>query len=529
MKKLLLLLPLVIAFATAKAQTGYKNPILSGMYPDPSICRVGEDYYLINSSMGYYPGIPIWHSKDLVNWEQLGHVLTTDEQLPLFTGMNGISGGIMAPTIRYYKGTFYVISTNLSVMKNFIVTAKDPRGPWSNPMYINLQSFAIDPSLFFDDDGKVYLTVTPDFAKMEGIRMAEIDVSTGQLLSPLKSIWNGTGGWHPEGPHVFKKDGYYYLLMAEGGTENGHKVILGRSKNIDGPYESCPNNPILSHLGRAMQNSPIQGVGHPDIVQAHDGSWWMVVLGFRHKGNHHVTGRDTYLAPVEWTADGWPIINKTGTLAFDMKVKTLPLHPFTAPSPRDDFDGVKLGFQWNHINNPIPTNYTLTERPGYLRLIGNDSNTRGGKQITFVGRRQQDEKFVATAKLDFDPKNGNDEAGMTVFMDYQAHYNLSIKNIDGIRHIVLTYNLGSIRHLEKQIPLNEGAVTLKVESNGTHYSFSYSYDDKTFEKLGTMESKFLSTETNGGFTGVFVGLFSSGNGQKASSNADFDWFEYQSK
>ena len=479
--------------------------------------------------MGYFPGIPIFHSKDLVNWQQIGHVLTTDEQLPLFTGMNGISGGIMAPTIRFHDGTFYVISTNLSVMKNFIVTAKDPKGPWSNPVYITLPGFAIDPSLFFDDGGKVYLTVTPDFAKMEGIRMAEIDLNTGQLLSPLKSIWNGTGGWHPEGPHVFKKDGFYYLLMAEGGTEYGHKVIIGRSKNIDGPYESCPSNPILSHLGRAMQNSPIQGVGHPDIVQAHDGNWWMVVLGFRHKGNHHVTGRDTYLAPIEWTADGWPIVNKTGTIAYDMKVQTLPAHPFPAASPRDDFDGAVLDFQWNHINNPIRSNYSLNDRPGFLRLKGNDSNLGKGKQITFIGRRQKDEKFTTTSRIDFDPKNENEEAGMTVFMDYQAHYNLSIKHIEGKRQLVLTYTLGSMHHVEKEIALMDGAVTIKVEGTGTHYGFSYSYDDVTFEKVGIMESKFLSTETNGGFTGVYIGLFSTGNGQKSSTNADFDWFEYKAK
>lgn len=526
MKKIFLIASLLGAFFSVYAQIGYKNPILSGMYPDPSICRVGDDYYLINSSMGYFPGIPISHSKDLVNWQQIGHVLTTDEQLPLFSGMNGISGGIMAPTIRYNNGTFYVICTNLSVMKNFIVTAKDPKGPWSNPVWIDLPNFAIDPSLFFDDNGKVYLTVTPEFGKMEGIRLAQIDVTTGKLLTPLKSIWKGTGGWHPEGPHIFKKDGYYYLLMAEGGTEYGHKVIIGRSKNIEGSYESAPENPILSHLGRATQSSPIQGVGHPDLVQAHDGSWWMVVLAFRHKNNHHVTGRDTYLAPVEWNKDGWPVVNKNGTIDLDMKVVTLPLQPFPQQPKRDDFDTSQLKLVWNYINNPIKTNYSLTERAGFLRLKGNASTTSEGKQLTLVGRRQQHESFTASTKLDFTPNNQTDEAGLVIFMDYKAHYDLSIKNIDGKRTLILSYTLGSIQHVEKQIPIGNDPIMLKVEGSKTHYIFSYSQGNSEYKVLGKADSKYLSTETNGGFTGVYIGLFATGSGKNSVTNADFDWFEY---
>jgi alpha-N-arabinofuranosidase len=529
MKSVFLLIATLLASFVVKAQIGYKNPILSGMYPDPSICRVGDDYYLINSSMGYFPGIPISHSKDLVNWQQIGHVLTTDEQLPLFSGMNGISGGIMAPTIRYNKGTFYVICTNLSVMKNLIVTAKDPKGPWSNPVWIDLPNFAIDPSLFFDEDGKVYLTVTPEFGKLEGIRLAQIDVHTGKLITPLKSIWNGTGGWHPEGPHIFKKDGYYYLLMAEGGTEYGHKVIIGRSRSIEGPYDSAPGNPILSHLGRAMQSSPIQGVGHPDLVQAHDGSWWMVVLAFRHYNNHHVMGRDTYLAPVEWNYAGWPVVNGNGTLALDMKAKTLPLHPFSEPPTRDNFDNGKLEMFWNHINNPIKGNYSLSEREGYLRLKGNVSTTSEGKQVTFVGRRQQHESFTAATELDFAPSNQTDEAGLVLFMDYKAHYDLSIKNVNGKRTLILNYTLGSIQHLEKQIPIGNDPIVLKVEGSKNHYIFSYSQGNSEYIVLGKADNKYLSTETNGGFTGVYIGLFSTGNGKNSVTNADFDWFEYLHK
>lgn len=522
-----------------QAQTGYKNPILPGMYPDPSICKAGDDYYLINSSMGYFPGIPISHSKDLVNWEQIGYVLTTKEQLPLESsaGFGGISGGIMAPTIRFHNGTFYVISTNLTKFKNFIVTAKDPKGPWSAPIWIDIPGMAIDPSLFFDDDGKVYLTVTPDFSKLEGIRLAQIDVTTGKLLTPLKSIWNGTGGWSPEGPHMFKKDGWYYLLMAEGGTEYGHKVVIARSKNIDGPYDADPANPILTHIRRVTQNSSIQGVGHPDIVQASDGSWWMVVLAFRHRSMHHLLGRETFIAPVEWTKDEWPVVNKNGTLALDMNVPTLPQYPYPEQPARDDFTGPALGFSWNYPGNPVTENYSLTARPGYLRLKGDTSNITQGKRVTFTGRRQQHENFSAITSLDFMPLNETDEAGLTVFMDYKAHYDLSVRIINGKRTLMLTYNLGMIKHTEKQITLGNGPVELKVEakvsggafSSANDYTFSYSQDGRPYQVISMVDGKYLSTETNGGFTGVYLGLFATGNGHKSIATADFDWFEYQHK
>jgi xylan 1,4-beta-xylosidase len=540
MKKIFLAFSLLSLFSISlKAQTGYKNPILPGMYPDPGICKAGDDYYLINSSMGYFPGIPISHSKDLVNWESIGYVLTTKEQLPLESrgGFGGISGGIMAPTIRYHNGTFYVICTNLVVLKIFIVTAKDPKGPWSAPIWIDVPGIGIDPSLFFDDDGNIYMTITPDFTKLEGIRLAQIDVATGKLITPLKSIWNGTGGWSPEGPHIFKKDGWYYLLMAEGGTEYGHKVVIARSKNIDGPYDADPVNPILTHTGRITQNSPIQGVGHPDIVQAADGKWWMVVLAFRHRSMHHLLGRETFIAPVEWGKDEWPVVNKNGTLTLDMNVPTLPQHPYPEQRGRDDFTAPAFGFTWNYVSNPVTANYSLTERPGYLRLKGDTSSITQGKKVTFAGRRQQHENFSATTSLDFKPVNETDEAGLTVFMDYKSHYDLSVKNINGKRMLLLTCNLGMIKHVEKQIALGNGPLELKVEgivssaafSSANNYTFSYSEDGKPYQVISIVDGKYLSTETNGGFTGVYLGLFATGNGQKSVANADFDWFDYQQK
>ncbi|MCW3106336.1 MAG: glycoside hydrolase family 43 protein [Segetibacter sp.] len=523
----------------AEAQNGYKNPILPGFHSDPSVCRAGEDYYLVNSSFSYFPGIPIFHSKDLVNWEQIGHVLTTKEQLPLESksGVSGISGGIYAPTIRYHKGTFYVISTNMALYKNFIVTAKDPKGPWSAPKWIEIPGLTIDPSLFFDDDGKVYISTSPNFMKPEGILMAQIEVTTGKLLTPLKSIWSGTGGSSPEGPHLYKKDGWYYLMIAEGGTEYGHKVTIARGKNIEGPYIANPDNPILTHTKGITYNSAIQGVGHADFVQATDSTWWTVALGFRPRSMHHILGRETLLAPVEWSKDGWPVINKTGTVALDMNVATLPLHPYPELPAKEEFNSPNLGFQWNYIGHPIQSNYSLSERTGYLRLTGDSSTLNQGKPVTFVGRRQEHETFTASALLDFKPTNKTDEAGLTVFMDFKHHYDLTVKNIDGKRTLLLTYCVGMIKHIENQIPLSESPVELKVEGSvvsagyapANYYTFSFKQGTNKFEEIAKAEAKYLSSETAGGFTGVYLGMFATGNGQTSVANADFDWFDYQHK
>jgi alpha-N-arabinofuranosidase len=528
-KYLILTFILSFGWMTLKAQNGYKNPVIPGFYPDPSVCRVGDDYYLVNSSFSYFPGVPIWHSKDLVNWEQIGYVLTTAKQLPL-EASHAISMGIFAPTIRYHDGTFYMITTNMSLFKNFIVTAKDSRGPWSDPIWIDIPlGVVIDPSLFFDDDGKVYLTTSPGFGKNGGCEFAEIDVKSGKLLTEMKSIWDGTGGRYPEGPHLYKKDGLYYLMIAEGGTEYGHKMQIARSKNIDGPYEADPGNPILTHINKITQSSPIQGTGHADMVQATDGSWWMVALGFRHQNNHHILGRETFLVPVDWKKGGWPVVNKDGTIALDMDVPTLPLHPYPEPKAKDDFDGAAPSLVWNYINNPVATNYSLSDRPGYLRLKGSKYTLNEGQTVTFAGRRQQHFNFTASTSLDFNPTNNTDEAGLTVFMDNSSHYDISIKNIDGRRSLLLTYHLGMINHVEKQVTLTDGPVQLKVEGSKDSYTFSFMQNNSPYQVLGNADTKYLSSETAGGFTGVYIAMFATGNGQDSAANADFDWFDYEHK
>jgi xylan 1,4-beta-xylosidase len=522
--KTIFLLLLMFIGGIGFGQVGYQNPVLPGFYPDPSICRVNDDYYMVNSSFGYFPGVPIFHSKNLVNWEQLGYVLDREEQLPLVNAQ--VTLGIFAPTIRYNNGLFYMITTNITNKGNFYVTAKNPAGPWSNPIWIATPG--IDPSLFFDDNGKVYVTSAQNWGPVKNrIVMSEIDITTGKLLSEPITIWKGTGGKYPEGPHLYKKDGFYYLMIAEGGTEYGHKVTIARSKNIWGAYESNPANPILTHANADEENNPIQGTGHADLVQTTDGSWFMVALGFRPLDSHQILGRETFLAPVVWNPNEWPVVNGTGSITLDMKVEKLPGQvKMKNYNQNDDFSGEKLGFEWNYINNPIPQNYSLLERKGYLRLYGSEKSLSENPGVTFVGRRQQHFNFNATTTIDFNPLTENEEAGITLYKDALHHYKLFIRKNRKERELVLVYNIGEINAVEKRIPLKKGTVKLTISGTPAFYEFGFSQGNNPQTTLEKVETKYLSTETAGGFTGVYIGLYASGNNIKSKASADFENFSY---
>jgi alpha-N-arabinofuranosidase len=506
--------------ALAAFGQGFDNPVLPGFYPDPSVCRVGDDYYLVNSSFQYFPGVPIHHSKDLIHWQPIGHCLTRPSQLELTK--SGFWGGIYAPSIRYHEGTFYMVTTNTSNKGNFYVYTNDPAGEWSEPLWV--AQGGIDPDLFFDDDGKTYFMSTEG-----GIRLCEIDIATGAQLTASTKIWQGTGGRYPEAPHIYKKDGYYYLLIAEGGTEYGHKVTIARSRLIYGPYEGNPANPILTHINESAQSNPIQGTGHADIIQAHDGSWWIVFLAFRPQiYTHHVLGRETFLAPVRWDMNAWPVVNGNGTAALHMDVPTLPQVAVPAPPVRDDFSAAKPGLEWNFLCNPHEENYSLTARKGYLRLRAATLTLNDIDSPTFLGRRQQHIRFRATAAVDFKNISEGAEAGLTTYMTNNHRYDLAVTARNGQHFLILTYYLGAMKHLEREVPLSGGKVYLRAESNGEHYTYYYSANGKDFEKLSAMDARFLSSETAGGFTGVYIGMFAQ-QGQRGASGAyaDFDWFDYQ--
>lgn len=521
-KKMMLFLGLALSLSCfSQNRQGYQNPVIPGFHPDPSVCRAGDDFYLVNSSFQYFPGVPLFHSKDLINWEQIGHCLTRPSQLPLHDA--GPWGGIYAPTIRYNDGTFYMITTNVSDKGNFLVHTTDPRGEWSEPVW--LKQGGIDPSLYFEDD-KCYLVSNLGV----GIYLCEINPKTGEQLNESKRIWNGTGGRHPEGPHIYKKDGWYYLLISEGGTEYGHKVTIARSRDIDGPYEENPANPILTHINKNAQNSPIQGTGHADLIQAPDGSWWMVCLAFRpQSGSHHLLGRETYLAPVRWDKNAWPVVNGDGTIALQMDVPTLPQHPLAPKPARTDFKNGKLGPEWVHIRNYHPENYTFAS--GNLRLKATPVNLNNGKgSPTFAGRRQEHIDFTATTSMQLKKAASGDEAGLTVYMFESSHYDLLVKQLaDGKQAVVLRYQLNELTHTEKEVILPQGKVQLRVKGSNEIYSFEYATNGKDFKELGRMNTRYISTETAGGFTGIMLGLYAVSGSQTSKAYADFEYFDYEGK
>ena len=509
--KRILLSATVVCIAIAVAAQGYTNPVVRGFNPDPSVCRVGEDYYLVTSSFQYYPGVPLYHSKDLVNWEQIGHVLTRESQLYL-KGANS-NGGIYAPVIRHHNGRFYMITTNVSTVGNFIVTTDDIRGEWSDPIPVKVGG--IDPSLFWDEDGKCWYTGSAD----GGILLCQINPDTGEVLTTPKRVWDGTGGRWPEAPHIYKKDGWYYLMIAEGGTEFGHNETIARSRRIEGPYTSAPHNPILAHYKAATQSNPIQGVGHADIVQAHDGSWWLVCLGFRtQSGMHHLLGRETFLAPVRWDEGAWPVVNATGDIAIDMNVPTLPLQPFEAKPARNEFDA-PLGPEWSYLRNPDLSKYEIAD--GKLRIYGTAAGTdEAAVSPSFICRRQTEHDFTAETCLNL---ANADKAGMSIYMDHNGHYDISLTKKGGRTVIETIYRLGTITHKE-EIPFKGNKVWLRLTGNPMQYQMWYSTDGKNFKSAGTGDTRYLSSETYGNFTGIMLGLWA----QSASGKgyADFDYFEY---
>jgi len=520
------MLLVVCSSLNAQVQT-YQNPVITGFNPDPSVCRVNGDYYLVTSSFEFFPGVPVYYSKDLVHWKQIGYCLTRDSQLPLHNCPS--SAGIYAPTIRYNRGVFYMVTTNVSGGGNFYVHTTDPAGDWSEPVWV--KQGGIDPTLFFDEEGKTYLTTNQHVDGKTGIALSEIDLATGNLVSPIKHIWGGTGGRYPEAPHIYKINGWYYLLIAEGGTEYGHMVTIARSRNIWGPYESNADNPILTHRGLAGQFMQIQGTGHADLIEAHDGSWWMVYLAFRKTGGdfHHL-GRETCLTPVYWNSEGWPEVSQDDTIGDKVVAHTLPLVRQPADPARDEFDALSLSLFWNFLRNPDRDSWSLSSNKGSLTLTGNATNLDQTASPAFVGRRQQHFNCTATAELHFDPAGENEHAGITAFMNEKHHYELFVCREGLKRYAVLQIRVGNLLHTAGKTELPEGPVQLSITADPLWYHFEVKPEaSDRFITLGKMETRYLSSEVAGGFTGVYLGMYATGNGSSSKTPARFDWFEYIGK
>jgi alpha-N-arabinofuranosidase len=502
----------------------YRNPVLPGFHPDPSICRAGDDYYLVTSSFEYFPGVPIFHSRDLVHWRAIGHALTRREQLAL-DGVKS-SEGIFAPTIRYHAGTFHLITTIMPSGRAFAVSATDPAGDWSDPVWFDESEFAMDPSLLFDDDGKVYYT-RHGGGRHGGIYQAEIDLSAGRLCSAPRRIWSGTGDIWPEGPHLYKIGSQYYLLIAEGGTSYDHMVTVARAASPWGPFTPAPNNPIFTH--RHLPDHPIQALGHADLVQAPDGSWWLVCLGIRPASDkHHHLGRETFLAPVTWSADGWPIVNGGRPLELRMSAVGLPRpEPWPGERPRDDFEAPRLSLAWNFVRNPSPALFSLAARPGYLRLFGTAVSLDDLGAPAFVGRRQQHLRCRASTRVEFEPTADGQEAGLSVRGNEANHYDLGVLRRGGKCWIRLRLRSGGVTRLGHELPLRSaGPITLSAEATPEYYEFSFAGDDGAKQALGSAPTAPLSSEVAGGFTGVYLGMYAVAADSSETAVADFDWFEY---
>ncbi|HEX8095016.1 MAG TPA: family 43 glycosylhydrolase [Jatrophihabitans sp.] len=354
------------------------RPVIAGFHPDPSLCRVGEDYYLVCSSFEYAPGVPLYHSTDLRSWQQLGHVLDRPSQLSVVGAAS--SGGVYAPTLRYHDGRCYLITTNTSDRSGqFLVTAENPAGPWSDPVWVP-NALGIDPDLAWDDDGTCYLTWSAlSTAGHDGIVQAVLDPVTGALLSECHPLWRGTGGKFPEAPHLYHIGKYWYLMIAEGGTERGHAVTIARGPSPAGPFEPSPRNPLVTARGT---DSPVQNTGHADLVERPDGRWAMVYLGIRPRGytpQWHVLGRETFASEMAWSDDGWPALAE-------------PIEPAASDTFFEQLAGPGLPPSWVAPGG-FPEDVLQPLDGGGWRL------SAGSGAPTFAGRRQEHLAIRAQASI----------------------------------------------------------------------------------------------------------------------------------
>lgn len=534
-------------------QRTYTNPIIPGFNPDPSICRAGEDYYLVTSTFEYFPGVPVYHSKDLVNWEMIGHALHRPSQLNLDSIR--CSGGIYAPTLRYHNGTFYMITTlvsNANAHGNFIVTATNPAGPWSEPHWIE-NAPGIDPSLFFDDDGKVYYSgnISPAIKlwdKHRNIWVQEIDLKTWKLVGKRVEVLDGgeyykkgtldggieSGVNNYESSHMYKKDGKYYMVIAHGGTSQNHAVSIWMADNPFGPYNINPANPILTHRDLPKEHA-FTSTGHADLVQTHKGEWWMVCLAKRpYGGENHIMGRETFMSPVDWSGT-WPVVNPDGQKGRGELVHKRPLLPeqkVKALSARDEFDATELRKTWTFIRTPRSQWWSLTDRKGFLRINLRPEKISEQVNPSFIGKRQEHKNFSTTVKLDFKPSADNEEAGLVIERDKDYYLKFTAGQDGGKQVVTLARKEGIEKKdsLVAQSAFTGNNIYLKVEAEGVFYSFSYSTNGKDWTLLKAKEDgRLLGLAGAGRFTGTFIGMYASSNGAASKNYADFDWFEYVGK
>lgn len=517
------------------------NPILRGFNPDPSILRVGDDYYIATSTFEWFPGVQIYHSKDMVNWKLVARPLNRLSQLDLRGDLN--SGGVWAPSLTYDQGIFYLVYTDVkskgTIFKdthNFLVTTRDILEDWSEPVYLNSSGF--DPSLFHDDDGRKWLVnVLCDYRKGKnrfgGIVLQEYSPEKKRLVGPVTNIFKGTELGKTEGPHLYKWFGQYYLLTAEGGTGLGHAVTMARSAKITGPYEVDPANPILTSADDPLH--PLQRAGHGDIVETQNGEWYMVHLCGRPipTRGRCVLGRETAIQKMAWTEDRWLRLASGGNKPqIQVEAPALPEHRWEVEPARDNFDSDKLNIHFQSLRVPVTEDWlSLTERRGYLRLKGRESLASKFQQ-SLIARRQQAFSYTASTCVEFEPETFQQMAGLICLYDTQNFYYLRISHDEALGKclgIITCQNNTFDQPLTDEVSI-EGWLRcyLRVNVDYDRLQFYYSRDGSDWKKIGPVcDASTLSDEycKEGQFTGAFVGLCCQDiSGQR--KHADFDWFEY---
>ncbi|GAB3995185.1 glycoside hydrolase family 43 protein [Spirosoma daeguense] len=544
---LFVLLSLFLSFV-APAQMTLVNPILTGFYPDPSIVKVGPDYYLVNSTFSYFPGLPIMHSRDLKNWKQIGNVIDRPEQMD-FMGER-LTRGLFAPGISYSKGTFYVTCTDIDHDGNFVVTAKNPAGPWSNPVKIP-QVRGIDPSIYFDEStDKAYIIYNSDapdrkplYSGHRTIRMYEFDPVKLTVIGEEKQLVNGGVDLSKkpvwiEGPHILKRNGWYYLYAAEGGTSVNHSEVVLRSKDVWGPYVPFEGNPILTQRELpADRKDAITSAGHAQFVEGPDGNWYSIFLAVRpYEGDYYNTGRETFIAPLTWKND-WPMIEHgEKAIAYSYSVNYKEVKQKGALPQSGNF-GYTLSFDKEldpsllFMRTHDKNSYSLSKKQGLTLKLKPETVMDFGNP-SFVGKRQQHLYSTAETELTFTPKSDKEKAGLVILQD-ESHFYFLCKSQSGGKDVLQLYK-GVPRSKEMEL-LTEtlldpksGKVGFRITSQGDTYSFYTSTDAKNWTLLkDKLDGKFLSTKVSGGFVGCVYGLYATSSGEPSTNTASFQFLTYK--
>jgi len=505
----------------------YHNPVMPGFHPDPSVVRVGSDFYMVNSTFHLFPAIQISHSKDLVHWEYIGHGVTREDYLDLSPYED--HWGVWAPDISWRDGLFYIVYPIVNrvgdhlTFENYIIRSERPEGPYSRPILLNREG--IDPSHFIDNDGSRYLVFN------EGVRIARLNDDSTALTGEPVTLWKGTGRGWPEGPHLFRRGKWYYAMLAEGGTFYGHCVTIARSESLNGPWEECPHNPILI---QEDPSHPIQRSGHGKMVDAGNGEWWILYLCGRptREGKHCVLGRETALDRVCWSADGWPIINEGKGPSVSAVFPDLPVHPLSIPGD-DDFTASELGLQWLTIRRFIPGGIILHPDRGRVELKAwpKELDSMEAGNVMFL--RERHHHFIFEVGMEYQQSEGDGYSGVACWFDARAYIQFGVSS-SSFRLVKKQFG----EKIEQSVPFDcpyTGSIRLIVKVEGNRRSFGWRPFEGAVSDVRILfveeDASFLSDDLDehSGFTGTLTGMFCFGSDPGASaffSRVRYTGFDY---